>query len=161
MPDELLPISSLYLSSIEPLNHTLVALIAKNDETRRFAIVLARIHPSSTDAVCSSAKKDKLDDDGDAQLEHQWTFSIIDFRLECLPEDGWFQLETRQTNSPLILRTRSTFKFYDVVNDKIVFKYEIARYKLADEKEVDEFEGIYPSQFYSCLFIGFFKNMYN
>ena len=161
MPDELLPISSLYFSSIEPLNHTLVALIAENEETRRFAIMLARIHPSSTDAVCSSAKKAKLDDDGDAQLGHQWTFSIIDFRLECLPEERWFELETRQTNSSLILRTRSTFKFYDIVNDKIIIKYEIAQQKVADNKENSDDEEDYPSRFYSCLFIGFFKIMYN
>ena len=148
----LLPISSLYLNSIEPLSHTLVALLAENKQTSRIAIMLARIHPSSTDAVCSSAKKAKLDDDGDAQLEHQWTFSIIDFRLECLPEERWFNLELRQINSSLILRTRTTFKFYDIINDKIVIKHDIAQRNIADEKEEHDDEEDYPSQFYSFIY---------
>ena len=105
--------------------------------------MLVRIQSSSTDAVCSSAKKAKLD--GDAQLEHQWTFSIIDFRLECLPEDDWFQLESRQTNSSLILRTRTTFKFYDIINGKIIIKHEIAQQKVADNKENVEGEDDSPS----------------
>ena len=114
--------------------------------------MLARIHPSSTDAICSSAKKAKLDDDGDAQLEHQWTFSIVDFRLECLPVEHWFELESRQTNSFLVLRTQTTFKFYGIINDKIVFKYEIVQQKVAEYKENVEDEDDYPSQFF-FLFI--------
>ena len=117
--------------------------------------MLARIRPSSTVAGCSSAKKAKLDDKSDAKFEHQWTYSILDYRREptCPSGSLYHMFESRLTVDSFILRSRVSFKFYGIVDDKIKFKYAIMQTKVADEKDSWNYEGEYASQFLSSLFI--------
>ena len=85
-------------------------------------------------------------------------FRLSTFNFECQPsEERWFEVELRQISSSLILRTLTTFKFYDIVNDKIIIKYEFARQKVAYEKEYYRDEGEYPSQFIFVYLLAFLK----
>ena len=153
-PSDLQPLAGYQIRQIEPLNHRLVAMFVLSRLTFSVAIVLARIHPSTslppTQTALNAKNANVCRDQSKSsdEFDQHWRYSIIDCRIEPYQVNrNIHALETRETLNSIVYRTSTSFKFFDVINEKFVLRREMPRNDVVDDK-IEALERINPSQFF-------------
>ena len=135
-PEELQSSTNCRIYAIEPINQTLIVLLMKNYVTKKRAILLACFHASSslTPNVASSriqAEVDEASRNSNQRAEtfdYKLSYSILDGRTIAASIDAFDdKLTTRDTLDSIVQQTTTQLEFNDVVDDKLVFRYTIAR----------------------------------